>query len=124
MQSIEKNKKSHPILNQIYDILAIIQAQDRKVTLWKVLAHTRNNRNEEADKAAKEVIDMLGVTTRKLPYTDYYSIIRKVRNSNGKGNWNIVIANYTTSNKALKSESAHHSCKQYNVKLSRLCIGH
>ena len=72
MQSIEYNKKNHPILNQIYDILAIIQAQDRKVTLWKVLAHMRNNRNEEADKAAKEVIDMPGITTTISPYTDFY----------------------------------------------------
>ena len=37
--------------------------------------------NKEADKAAKEAVDMPGVTKTRLPYTDYYLIINRARNS-------------------------------------------
>ena len=37
-------------------------------------------RNEEADKIAKEAIDMPGMTTKRLYYTDYYLNIRNSRN--------------------------------------------
>ena len=38
--------------------------------------------NEEADKAEKQTIDMPGMTTKRLSYTDYYYFtIRRDRNS-------------------------------------------
>ena len=40
-----------------------------------------------ADKAAKEAIDMPGVTTNILPYTDYYLTIRRERNSEWQREW-------------------------------------
>ena len=43
------------------------------------------------------------LTTTRLPYTDYFLIIRKARNSKCKGSGKIVIANYTTSNHSMKS---------------------
>ena len=63
MQSIECNKENHSILNQIYDILAEPQTQDKMIILCKVLAHTGIKENEEADKAGKKVIDMPAITT-------------------------------------------------------------
>ena len=45
MQSIDCNKENYPILNQIYDILAELQAQDKMITLCKVPAHMGNKRN-------------------------------------------------------------------------------
>ena len=53
MQSIEYNRENHPILNQIYDILAELQAQNKKIILCKVPAHIGIKINEEADKAEK-----------------------------------------------------------------------
>ena len=42
---------------------------------------------------------------------------------NGKGSETTVLANYTTSNNAMKSgESAHNCCRQYKIRLNRLCI--
>ena len=35
--------------------------------------------NEEADKAAKQAIDMPGMITTWLPYTDYYLTIRRTK---------------------------------------------
>ena len=81
MQFIEYNKENHPILNQIYDILAEHQAQDKKITMCKVPAHMGIKGNEETDKAAKEVIDVPGVSKTRLPNTDYYLTIRRARNS-------------------------------------------
>ena len=37
--------------------------------------------NEEADKAAKQAIDIPEMTTIRLPYTYYYPSIRRARNS-------------------------------------------
>ena len=87
MQSIKYNKENHPILNQIYNILAELQAQDKKITLCKVSAHMGIIKNEEADKATKQAIDMPRVTTTRIPYTDYYLTIRRARNSKWQREW-------------------------------------
>ena len=58
--------------SQIYDILAELKAQVKNIILFKVPAHMGIKGNEETDKAAKEAIDMPGVTTTRLPYTNYY----------------------------------------------------
>ena len=47
-------KENHPTLNRIYDILAELQEQGKKITLCKVLAYMGIKGNEKADKAAKE----------------------------------------------------------------------
>ena len=39
MLVIENNRKNHPILNQIYDILAELHNQRKHITLCKVSAH-------------------------------------------------------------------------------------
>ena len=44
------------------------------ITLCKVPAHIRGN--EEADKTAKQGIDMPGMTTTRLPHTDYNLTIK------------------------------------------------
>ena len=66
------------MLNQTYDILAEFQAKDKKIILCKLLANIGIKGNEEADKAAKQVIDMPRMTTTKLTYTDYY-LTRRAR---------------------------------------------
>ena len=53
IQYIKHNKENHPLLNQIYDILAELQAQNKKIILCKVPAHIGIKINEEADKAEK-----------------------------------------------------------------------
>ena len=43
--------------------------------------------NEEADKAAKQAIDMPGINTTRLPHTDYYLTIRRAINSEWQKEW-------------------------------------
>ena len=81
MQSIKYNKEKFPILNQTYDILAELLAKDKKNTLCKVPAHIGTEWYEEADRTAKEEIDMPWITTTRLPYTDCYLTIRRAGNS-------------------------------------------
>ena len=68
-QNIENNRENHPILNQIYDILAELHNQGKQITLCKVPAHMRVEENEEADWTAKQAIDMPEMTTTSLSHT-------------------------------------------------------
>ena len=79
MLAIENNKENHPILNQEYDILVELHNQGKQIILCKVPAHIRIKGNEEADKAAKQAIDIPGMTTTRLPHTDYYLTIRRAK---------------------------------------------
>ena len=81
-------------------------------------------KGNEADKAANRAMDMPGMTTTRLPYTGYYLTFRRVETPNGKGRGKIVIGNYTTSNHTLKSECAHNTSKQNEVKFTWLHIRH
>ena len=45
IQFIQYNKKNYQILNQIYNIIAEFQAQDKKITICKVSAHMGFKRN-------------------------------------------------------------------------------
>ena len=101
MQSIEYNKENCPILNQIYDVIAELQEQNKNITLCKVPAHGRIKGNKGGDEAAKETMDTPRVTTTRLLYTDYYLTNRKLLNRKGSGK--MIVANYTTSNQVLKS---------------------
>ena len=67
MLAIE-NRENHPILNQVYHILTELHNQGKQLTLCKVPAHIGIKGNEEADKAAKQAIDMPEMTTTRLPY--------------------------------------------------------
>ena len=66
MLAIENSRENHPILNQIYDTLAELHKQKKQIILCKVPAHIGIKGNEEADKAAKKVIDMPRMTTTRL----------------------------------------------------------
>ena len=64
-----EQQENHPILNQVYDILAELHKQRKQNTLCR--AHTEIKGNEETDKAEKQAIDMSGISTTRLPHTDY-----------------------------------------------------
>ena len=66
MLAIENNRENHPKLNQIYDILEELQNQGKQITMCKVPAHIGVKGNEEADKAAKQAIEIPGMTTTRL----------------------------------------------------------
>ena len=80
MLAIENNRENHPILNQIYDILAELQNHGKQITLCKVPVHIGIKGNEQANNAGKLSIDIPGMTMTKLPYTNYYLTNRRARN--------------------------------------------
>ena len=75
--AIENNRENHPILNQIYDILAEHDNQGKQNTLCKVPDNIVIKGNKKANRAAKQAIDMPGMTTttsyrlRKQYYLHY-----------------------------------------------------
>ena len=97
----------------------------RKTDHFKSPAHIGIKENEEADKAAKQAIDMTGMTTTRLPHTDCYLTIRRARNSEQQKEWENNISKLHYIKLHIKEwESAHNCCRQYEVKLSRINIGH
>ena len=81
MLAIKNNRKNHPILNHTYDLLEELHKQG---TLCKVSAHIGI---KEADKTAKQVIDLPGMTSTRLFHADYYQTIRRVINSKWQREW-------------------------------------
>ena len=85
----------------------------------------RIERNVEADNAEKQEIHMPGMTTTKLPPTDYFLTIRKAKNSEWQREWENIIIKLHYIKPCIKEwKGAHNSCRQYKVKLSRIHIGH
>ena len=122
MQSIEY-KKFCPKLNQIFDILAKMQNEDKQVTLLKISAHLKLKTNE-AGKAAKQAIDMPGIT-RRNPETNYSLTIRRARNSEFQRKWETGTSKLHNIKPFIEEwESIHNKCRQYEIKLSRLHIEH
>ena len=74
---------------------------------------------------AKQAIDLPGMTTTRLLYTDYYLTIRRARNSKWQREWENSTSKLHYIKPHIKEwESAYNSCRQYEVKLSRIRIGH
>ena len=62
--------------------------------------------NTETDKAAKQAIDMPGMTIKRPTHTDHYLTIKRARRletPNGKGNEKTILVSYTTLNHAPKN---------------------
>ena len=55
-----REKRYHPILNQIYDIRAELHNQEKQITLCKVPVYIGIKGNEEVE-APKQAIDMPGM---------------------------------------------------------------
>ena len=72
MLAIENNRENHPILNQIYDVLTELHIQGKLITLYKAPAHIGIRENKEAHEAAKQAIDMPGMTRTRPPHVDYF----------------------------------------------------
>ena len=87
----------------MHDILAEFQNKNEQIVLYKVPAHIGIKENKEGDKTAKQAIDLPGMTTSKLPYTDYYLTIRRAKNCEWQKSGKIVVTNYTISNQVLQS---------------------
>ena len=82
MQSIEYNKENYPTKPNIWYTKRSSKTKKKQIT-----AHVGVKGNEEADKAAKQAIDMPGVTTTRLPYIDYYVTIWRAKNSKWQREW-------------------------------------
>ena len=71
MLATENNRENHLILNQLYDMLTELNKQKNKLFYAKSM-HTGIKRKEEADKAGKKTKYICqGITTTRLPHTDY-----------------------------------------------------
>ena len=79
--------------------------------------------NKEVDKVAKKAIDMPGMTTTRLSYTDYNLTIRRERKFESQKEWENSSSKLHYIKPSIeKWESAHNSCRQCEIKLSRIHI--
>ena len=58
-------------------MMAVFQNQGKQLILCKVLPHIGIKGNN----AAKQAIDIPGIATTKLPFTDFYLTTRRTKNS-------------------------------------------
>ena len=83
------------------------------------LAYIGIKGNKEADKATKQTIGMPRITTTRLPYTEFYLIIRRARNSELQSEWKISTSKLHFIKFHIEVwENAHSNCKQYEVNMS------
>ena len=73
--SIEFNKETPSTLNWIYNILAEFQNQEN-ISYYVKSRYMWELRVKRIKKTTKEAIQMPGIALTRLPYTDYYLIIR------------------------------------------------
>ena len=70
-------------------------------------------------------IDIQGVTSKRVPYIDYYFIIRRAINFEWQREWENSSSKLHYIKPSIEEwESAHYSFRQHEVKLSRIRIGH
>ena len=68
---------------------------------------------------------MPGMVTIRLLYTDYYLTIMRAPNSKWQREWKNSTSKLHYIKLSIEEwESAQNNCSQYDVKLSKLCIGH
>ena len=60
----------------------------------------------------------------RLPYTDYYLAIRRARNSEWQRKWENTSKLQYIKPRIEEWESSHNSYREYEFKLSLICIGH
>ena len=101
MPVIKNNRENPPILNHIYYILAELHNQGQKIVLCKVSAHIRIKGNEETYKAAKQAIDMPGISITS--YRPSSGLETLSGNENGK----TVLVSYTTLNDTSNNGKFH-----------------
>ena len=83
-------------MNWIYDILAELQTQGKKIILCKLSAHTGIKENKVAYEAAKQAINMPGMITSEVQGT-----------RNSKGNRKTALVSYTILNHTSKNGKVH-----------------
>ena len=71
-------RKSHDIKSYIHLSITLKHKINKS---YCVKSLNTGIKGSEADKAVKQTTDMPGMTAKRLPYTDYYLIIRRARNS-------------------------------------------
>ena len=113
-QSIEVNRQNHPVLNQIYKILAELKIQGKHIVQCPVHLKIQDNKT-----VAKEPISVWRYFNQNT-----MQLFEKLETLNNKKSGKQALVNYTTPNLVSKYKNALTIDNQYGVKLSRFQIGH
>ena len=94
----------------------------KQIILCKDPAHMGIGGNKEADRVAKQAVDMPGMTMTRLLHTEYYLIIMRARNSEWQKEWeNSTIKLYILQEiKHQREGKCPNSFREYKIKLSRI----
>ena len=127
MREIVNPKTIHPVVQRIQQNFHSINEDSKKITLCKIPSHTGIPGNERADRAAKEATHLPGHHTSFIPHKDFYPTFRFYRNRKWQARWNNVEPNNKL--KMIRPNigkwTLPSGCsRQFQVKLSRLRMGH
>ena len=76
LQGLQDTRSSHPIINEIQNIIISNQARGREVKLCWTPSHVAITGNEKADSLAKQAILNENIINHKVPHTDVTSYIK------------------------------------------------
>ena len=118
---------NHPIAQTIQQNLHTAHQDGKDVTICKIPSHVGLTGNEAADKEARKAANMLGPHPNCVPHKDFYTIFKREKMKKWQARWDEV----DPSNKLKRIRpnigkwTLPSDCsRQYQVKLSRLRLGH
>ena len=126
--SLKQFMPLHPLVQEVQDWLVLLHSRKRiKMRFCWVPAHVGISGNEQADKAAKEAIELQSHSVFDLPYRDLKEKINQYVRNKWQITWDGLTDNLKL--KAIKPlvrkwNSSNHPDRRTSIILTRLRIGH
>ena len=134
LQAISHQNPKHPLVKAIQNTLSKLQNQHKKVVFCKVPSHIGIQGNEAADKVAVESQKLPGLNTTRVHHRDYHFPIKRNIMKRWQNRWDHIDDNIAHGNQRNKLRNTKPLVKpwpcvpggnrKYEVKLTRLRIGH
>ena len=118
---------THPLISRIVRYVIKLQRMNKKIQFCWCPSHVDIPGNEKADKMAVEAASQnTPITNVKIPYRDWYTIIKRKVRDMWREEWSNVNTNKLRSMKETVDcwTSSNQSNRKHSIILTRLRIGH
>ena len=126
--SLKQLYPRHPLVQEVQEWLILLHFRKRcKICLCWVPSHVDIKRNEEADAAAKEAVNLSTTLKMSIPHSDLKGKIRSFSKSLWQDRWSSLTDNIKL--RSIRSNifpwiSSCHPNRRHDIIMTRLRIGH